>query len=395
MDTSEILDLNKRVLDQGARIDKKRFVFQQLAGYKGKPFIALIGPRGAGKTTLLKQVLASRSDALYISLDSIEIDDLFEVVKTFSESYHYTTFLLDEIHHIKHYDQAIKKIYDFLDVSLVFTSSVALSLYESVYDLSRRVSIVHLYSFSFREFIFFKTGTLLPELTIRDIIAKTWTPEHLRFGYLFEQFMKGGLLPFSLENPDIITSLGHILDTIVSRDIPLMERLRIDEPETIKKLVRFVGNAPVDGISYSSLSHNLKITKYKAEQYVGLLEQAFVLQRVMPKGTNVLKEPKVLMYLPYRLLYKPYDEALGGLREDFFMEMTACRGLEVFYLKSTRGAKTPDYYVREGQQDYIIEIGGRGKGRQQFKGITASKSLILAHGEDTQGLKRPLFLIGY
>jgi hypothetical protein len=37
-----------------------------------------------------------------------------------------------------------------------------------------------------------------------------------------------------------------------------------------------------------------------------------------PKGTNVLKEPKVLMFLPFRLLYSELQQCLGAIREDFF-----------------------------------------------------------------------------
>ncbi|MDP2913692.1 MAG: hypothetical protein Q8N91_06800 [Candidatus Omnitrophota bacterium] len=75
----------------------------------------------------------------------------------------------------------------------------------------------------------------------------------------------------------------------------------------------------MDGINYSSAAQNVHIMKYKAEQYIALLERAFVLHRVFPMGSNVMKEPKIVMALPYRLLYKPLNEAIGGLREDFFV----------------------------------------------------------------------------
>ncbi len=83
-------------------------------------------------------------------------------------------------------------------------------------------------------------------------------------------------------------------------------------------MLEFIGRSGIDGIKYSSLSKNCSVTKYKAEQYVSLLEKAFILHQVFSKGINVLKEPKVLMALPYRLLYRDYDDALGALREDFF-----------------------------------------------------------------------------
>ncbi len=65
------------------------------------------------------------------------------------------------------------------------------------------------------------------------------------------------------------------------------------------------------------------------------------------------------------------------------------------YLKSTRGKKTPDYLVELDGEKLVIEVGGRGKGREQFKGITVDKKLILAHGERTDGFYRPLLLLGY
>ena len=95
----------------------------------------------------------------------------------------------------------------------------------------------------------------------------------------------------------------------------------------------------------------------------------------MPKGTNILKEPKILMALPYRLLFIDYEQAVGGLREDFFVEMMRSLDIDFYYLKSTRGAKTPDYLVPFNNGDIIIEIGGKKKGREQFKGIQTKKSL--------------------
>jgi hypothetical protein len=125
------------------------------------------------------------------------------------------------------------------------------------------------------------------------------------------------------------------------------------------------------------------------------LEKAFILNPVFPAGTNVLKEPKILMNLPYRLLFLDFRSALGGLREDFFSGMMQTKGLTFYYLKSTRGAKTPDFLVPQEGGDLVIEIGGKGKGREQFKGIETGEKLILAHGSEAKGRKKPLFLLGY
>ena len=203
------------------------------------------------------------------------------------------------------------------------------------------------------------------------------------------------MFPFALEEPNIVPLMANILDKVITSDISLIARLLTDEISILHRLVRFIGTSPPDGINYSSLSNNLKITKYKAEQYVDLLEQAFVLKRIMPVGTNVMKEPKILMRLPYRLLFQQYENAIGSLREEFFAEMMICKGIPFNYLKSTRGAKTPDYLVQCDNEQYVIEIGGPGKGRKQFKGFDGKKNLILSHSNEIAGLKRPLFLIGF
>jgi hypothetical protein len=43
----------------------------------------------------------------------------------------------------------------------------------------------------------------------------------------------------------------------------------------------------------------------------------------------------------------------------------------------------------------VIEIGGKGKGRSQFKGINAFKKLILSPSAKIEGINRPLESIGF
>lgn len=66
-----------------------------------------------------------------------------------------------------------------------------------------------------------------------------------------------------------------------------------------------------------------------------------------------------------------------------------------YYLKSTRGKKTPDFLVEEDGKEFVMEAGGRGKGRSQFKEYRAESKLILCHSSDTVGIKKPLFMLGF
>ncbi len=169
----------------------------------------------------------------------------------------------------------------------------------------------------------------------------------------------------------------------------------MDELPVIEKMLKFIGKSTVDSINYSSISRNVGITKYKAESYLNGLTQALVTHVIFPKGTGVMREPKVLLTPPYRLLYNDYEYAAGGLREDFFAEMLTGASIEFHYLKSTRGSKTPDFLVQDKQGHIVLEVGGKGKGRSQFKGINVKRKIILSHGDKIDDIRRPLFLLGY
>lgn len=210
----------------------------------------------------------------------------------------------------------------------------------------------------------------------------------------FEAYLLGGLLPYALEEPDPLPLLSSTVGTVIRKDVPSILRLHVDELEVLERLLRFVGRSAVDGINYTSLSQNLGITKYKAEQYVGALEDAFLLQRFLPEGTNVRKEPKVLLMPPLRLLYRDAEDARGGLREDFFGMAMRQAGFELSYVKGTRGEKIPDYLFRHEGKRYVVEVGGKGKGRSQFKGITADETRVAAESGDWNAGRIPLHLFG-
>lgn len=396
MDINKLLEFNRLSKEDGLRyIRKRQPYYENIRSSLRKHFMGIVGPRGVGKTVVLKQLACEINNSFYISVDTLEDEGLFDIAKNLVEKYGVKCLLLDEVHFKRNFEGDLKKIFDFLNIQVVFTSSVALAMIESGYDLSRRVELVKLFPFSFREFLFFKKDINIPALKIKDILDKKWNALHLQFGYLFEEYLKGGLYPFLLKELDFVPLLKNILQKIINKDIPMISKLSMDEVIVIEKMVAFIGKAEVDGINYTSLSKNLGITKYRAEQYANLLNKSFVLNTILPYGTNVLKEPKILMNLPYRLLYKDYNEAIGPLREDFFAEAMIMSNIKFYYLKSVRGMKTPDFLISDDSGEIVIEVGGKGKGRSQFKGVVDKDKIRLVHSDETDGNKRPLFMAGY
>ena len=196
MKINYLLELDQLARQEGKKHNRRRLLYRTLQKSHGKHFTGIIGPRGAGKTVLLKQLLIEQKDTFYISVDTITSEDPFQIANHLQQTLKIELLLLDEIHFQKDYDAQLKKIYDSLGLKIIFTSSVALAIAQSAYDLSRRVHILKLPLFSFREYIYFNNDeVLLPTLSMQDIIEQNWTGDHLRHGYLFDEYLRGGILP--------------------------------------------------------------------------------------------------------------------------------------------------------------------------------------------------------
>ncbi len=392
---NKLIELNLLAMEAVKKYEFKRYLFDRLASESSKSFRAVVGPRGVGKTVLLRQLCLNSKNSFYLSADSFPRDvDLFELVKILKNYYGISDFFIDEIHFNVGYQQALKNIYDFLDVKICFTSSVALSLVESSYDLSRRVQLYKLHLFSFWEYLEL-SNIEVETITISMLLEGTFPAKLNLLGVHFEKYLRGAALPFFNETSDIIASQKNILKKIINQDIPQIASLTGDDIFKIEKVVKFIAKSQVDGVSYSSLSRNIGITKYKAQQYVDLLQKAFVLNVSTPHGANVSKEPKILMYLPNRLIYTDYSDSIGGIREDFATTVFNYLGLSYSYLKTVRGKKSPDFYFKYDGQRVVCEIGGPGKGYSQFKGLdNFDKKIILRHTEQFKDGDISLHLLG-
>lgn len=396
MNINELEALDALARAEGKRFSSHRDVLDTLRKTRGRRFVGIVGPRGVGKTVILKQLALETDRSFYGSADTFADITLFDLAQVLFEKRSIRTLLLDEIHFLSGFDGDLKKIFDFLpDVHVVFTSSVALALQQSAFDLSRRVRLIRLLPFSFREYVRFKEGVALDRLTLDAVGRGDWTPEHARYGYLFDPYLKGGLYPFALTEPDPLTVIRSILETVLQRDIPHVAKVTYQDVALIGKALTFIGRSAVEGVNPTTVAKNLGITRYKALEYIDLLSQTFLLIPIDPEGTNVLREPKILMQTPYRLLYRSWDDAVGALREDFFATAMSMADVPLHYLKSTTGRKTPDFWIVTESGAWVVEIGGRGKGRTQFKGVRVERKMVLAHGADARRGAIPLFMAGY
>lgn len=405
MDIQKILRLDDTAVDLAGKYQKKRFAWNALDKLEGRPFVLLIGPRGAGKSVLLRQLRSSKKHSLYLSADTLDPETrLEELLPRLNAAYGIQNFFIDEIHFLKTFPASLKELHDFSSLKIWCSSSAAVSLHESAYDLSRRVQTEFLHPFSFREYLYFHRDQKLAALSLESVFQADIPSEYLRNSVYFQDYLEGGLYPASLEPGFGSQQFTGILKKIIHSDIPACAAgLKIDQLLQLEKIMRFIGKSSVDGVNYSSLSRNIGINKYMAEKLVTLLEQSFLLQQIFPAGTSVSREPKILMELPYRLQYSEREDCIGGLREDFFASAMRQHGMEFQYAKSTRGSKTPDFLLEIDGVPAILEVGGKGKGRTQFKEVTYEKKIILRDynhpvvlsGAQNNILEVPLHCIGF
>ncbi|GFO98023.1 hypothetical protein ig2599ANME_2234 [groundwater metagenome] len=394
-----ILELHNLAKESATKFDKKRFVYEDVKKLLGnRLFIGIAGLRGVGKTVLLRQLSRELEDSLYISLDALLPGiSLFELAKELSSNYKIKYLLVDEIHNHANWQMEIKKIYDFLDIKLVFTSSASIDIIRSKYDLSRRVVIINMFPFSFREYLFFKKNTLVDEMSLDDILTKY--RELYRKVYTFEpefhEFCIRGALPSTLDAP-FAQTIRNIVEKIINHDLLIYGKLNMEDIINIGNILRFISRSPVDVCNYSVISRNTGITKYKAQEYIGLLEQAFLLKVMLPYGPNVTMEPKILYRLPFRSYFSEGtedDKITCAIREEFFIHHISNIDVDVNYLKSVRGEKLPDYVVFQKDEKITFEIGGAGKRRKQLKGISGSRFVLTQPGNLEKGI--PLILFGF
>ena len=376
------------------KVDYKRYIHNQI-NFDQK-LIGIVGARGVGKTTFLLQYLQENSlplsKKLYFSADAIDIESLFEIAQIFSKEGG-ELLIIDEIHKYKNFEIELKKIYDMLDLKVIFSGSSALKLDNAKGDLSRRAILYSMKGLSFREFIELKTRKALPTFTLEDILEN-----HIDIAYelgsnfkpfeYFSEYIQKGYYPFYFENNDTyLLRLQETINTVIEVDIPSLFPIDYEKIINLKKLIRFVCQSKPFKINIKELSLKIGISDYQTlYKYMEYLKRGKILNllRAKTKGDNIFSKPDKI-YLANTNLHYAYcsNVEIGTLREVFFMSMFNDERLNI----STKG----DFLIDD---KYTVEIGGKNKGFKQIKDL--ENSFVIADDiEVGSGNKIPLWLFGF
>ena len=390
---SEIRDLQKILLKK-YNIKYKRYFFDKIDFGK---MTGIIGARGVGKTTFLLQYLKeskiSLSKKLYLSADSVKIDSLFELALQF-EKEDGKLLIIDEIHKYHNFELELKKIYDFLDLEIIFSGSSALKIDNAKADLSRRAVIYEVEGMSFREFIELKEGIVLPSFSLEDILEK-----HVDIAYelldkfnqtlLFREYLQYGYYPFYFDKKShYLIKLNETINAVIEIDIPSVFSMEYQNIRNLKKLIRLVCESHPYTPNIKELLSKMEMGEdYRSlYRYLDYLDKAKILKLMRPatRGDNIFTKPEKIYLNNSNLHYGYCNEAqIGTIREVFFMSMNFEHRVTI--------PKKGDFMIDD---NYLFEVGGKNKSFKQIKDMP--NSFVVADDiEIGSGNKIPLWLFGF
>lgn len=242
--------------------------------FKRKTIIVL-GPRQVGKTTLVQELLKKYDQPkIFLNADFPNVrESLSEVGYERLKEYlgDAQLVIIDEAQRIKNVGLTLKIIHDMMpDVQLIATGSSAFELSNEINEpLTGRKWEYQLFPISWKELV--KHTHLLAALGQLD--------NRLIFG----------MYPDVLNNPgQELQILNELSSSYLYKDILAYKGIR--RPEVLEKLLRALALQVGSEVSYNELSRLVEIDKITVENYIRLLEQAFVVFRLQPFSRNVRNE---------------------------------------------------------------------------------------------------------
>ncbi len=361
--------------------------------------VGVYGSRGVGKTTMLLQLLKKNplegNKKLYISCDHAMFKEvsLFDFVDAFVK--HGGEFIvIDEIHEAKNFQSELKSIYDFLDVTILFSGSSAIEITNP--DFARRYSMYRMPIFSFREYLEYTQNVKLAYYTLQELIER-----HEAIVYeimeklhdkkilkLYNQFVQEGAYPFYFEDPTkYIDRINETINTVLFKDLGRLFHIPAEKIDTLKRLLLTICVSKPLELSIDKLAATVGISKMTLYKYIQYLGKAELIHHISheAKRFKAIRKPDKL-YLGNTNLFNALciNQEIGTIRETYFVSMLTS-SYKLNYVEKG------DFLIDE---TYTVEIGGKNKGFEQIKAIPDS-FLAIDDIEIGYDRKVPLWLFGF
>ena len=365
-----------------------------------KPLVAVRGSRGVGKTTLIRQYIkktygVNAGDALYCVMDSMYFTS--HSLLDLAEKFHLMGgkhLFLDEVHKYPTWSKELKEINDlYPNLKITFSGSSLIQIINADADLSRRVLSYTMSGLSFREYLLFYKGIVLPKYTFNQILTDAdsiceqvnslCVPQKL-----FEEYLKVGYYPFydGVEQ-EYYSRIDNVVSFIIDQEMTQFCGVEPAYTRKLKAMLMYLAdNLPYE-VNISKLSSYLEISKLTVLSYLSSLEKAELIHLLYADNksvTKMQKPDKIFLHNPNLLYALGSLVNIGTIRECFFVNQLSVNH-EIEYGKSTGDFKI------DGR--ITVEIGGSDKSFKQIADIP--DSYIFADMiEFPVGKKLPLWLAG-
>ena len=243
--------------------------------HKGK-VIVLIGPRQVGKTTLINTLLSNLSYLFLDGDDAVVAETLAnantETLKSIIGTYKYV--FIDEVQRIPNIGLKLKIMVDQIkDVQVIVSGSSAFDINHLTQEpLTGRKFEYHLYPISWNEF----------ESNVGYMKAQQQLDLRLLYGMY----------------PDVINNSGNeyeVLKNLVSsylyKDVLSLAGIR--KPDILEKIVQALAFQIGNEVSYNEIAKLVGVDKNTVNNYIDLLEKAFVIFRLNSFSKNLRNEIKL------------------------------------------------------------------------------------------------------
>lgn len=283
--------------------------------FKNKVII-LYGPRQVGKTTILNSLKSEYPDSLYLNCDESDIREALSNTTTTELSLLFGSkklILIDEAQRVKNIGLTLKLVVDNMkDIQVIATGS-------STFDLSNKI----------REPL---TGRKIEYMLFSPLVSELRNKySSLELNRLLEDMLVYGNYPavrllLNTENRE--NTLYEIATSYVYKDILQLERIKY--PEKLEKLMRAIAHQVGSEVSYTELASMCELSRGTVEEYIRILEQAYIVFKLEPYSNNKRRTLKKLRKIYFwdngirNALIKDFRPVgfrndIGALFENFFI----------------------------------------------------------------------------
>ncbi len=273
----------------------KRKLYKKLVEEKdSKKISIIIGPRQVGKTTLLKQ-LHKELGGMYVDFDILENVEKFDTYSKFISTLELEGYdekkwfylFIDEFQKYTDLTKILKNVYDnHPNIKIYATGSSSITIKNKIQEsLAGRKFMHNLYPLDFEEFLQFKGINAEKMKRLAGFKGVLPIAEYKKD---IEDYMRFGGYPEVVLSKNKKEILASIFDTFIKKD--LVDYLNIKEILGVKKLIQYLAINNGGKLNIKDISQQLNLKREQIENYLEVLEETFILKRIIPFFTNKNKE---------------------------------------------------------------------------------------------------------